>query len=196
MIGETLGTQGGLLVMHRALRSLLVIVIALVVAGGACAPPEELLDDEVGVNLYDRPEEAELENDRERALGESATVHELEATALSFEFVPQLSDTETAGYVVLEAKVENADRGTTDYDRLDWAVEFADGTTKNRIAATSQEGQLESGEIERGQTVQGKVLFQVGSERGKMYILYAPRRTARLSDQERERGVWEIVVEG
>lgn len=181
--------------MHRALRPLTLLTIAFALVAGACMPPEELLDEEVGESLYDRPEDAELEGDRERALGDPAIVHDLEATVLSAEFRQQLSDTENAGYLVADVKVENPDRGTTDYDRLDWVLEFPDGSTKNRIAAASQPDQIESGELERGQTAQGKVYFQIGAQRGTFYVLYAPREQARLNDPEKERGVWEVTIE-
>lgn len=181
--------------MHRVLRPLTLLTVVLALVAGACMPPEELLDEDLGADLYDRPEEAELENDRERPLGESAEVHDLVATVVSGQFVQQLSETENAGYLVAEVKLENPDRGTTKYDRLDWALELPDGTTKNRIAAASQADQFGTGEIEEGQTVQGKVFFQIGAEKGTFYVLYAPRRQARLNESEKERGVWQIVIE-
>jgi hypothetical protein len=195
MITGKLGTQGGLHDMHRALRTLIVIAVTLALAGGACMPPEELLDEDIGVNLYDRPEDAELENDRERELGDPAEVHGLEATAISGTFQQQLSDTDNAGYLVVDVKLENAASGTTSYDRLDWVLQLPDGTTKNRIAAAGQPDQMEGGDLERDQTLQGKVYFQIGTQRGAFYVLYAPRRAARTNDTEKERGVWLVTVE-
>ena len=150
---------------------------------------------DIGVNLYDRPEDAELENDRERELGDPAEVHGLEATAISGTFQQQLSDTDNAGYLVVDVKLENAASGTTSYDRLDWVLQLPDGTTKNRIAAAGQPDQMEGGDLERDQTLQGKVYFQIGTQRGAFYVLYAPRRAARTNDTEKERGVWQVTVE-
>ena len=152
--------------MHRVLRLTTLIGIALALATGACMPPEEILDADQGESIYDRPADAELENDRERVLGDSANVHGLTATVLGVEFVPQLSDTDTAGYLVATVKLENTESGTTKYDRLDWVLELADGSTKNRIAAAGQPDQIEADELERDQSVEGKVYFQIGPERG------------------------------
>ncbi len=181
--------------MHRVLRPLTLIGIALFLVMGACTPPEDLLDDEIGEDLYDRPEDAELENDRERVLGDPADVHGLQATLIAAEFVPQLSETDTAGYLVATVKLENVDSGTTSYDRLDWVLEFPDGSTKNRIAAAGQPDQIESEELEQDDSVEGKVYFQIGSERGDFYVLYAPRRAAQMRDNDKERGVWRVTIE-
>lgn len=181
--------------MHRALRPLTLLTIALALVAGACMPPEELIDEEVGESLYDRPEEAELEGDRERALGDSATVHNLEATVLSAEFEQQLSDTETAGYLVAHVRLMNPTRRTVEYDRLDWVLEFPDGSTKNRIAAASRGDQIDSDDIAQDETVEGNVYFQIGQTRGTFYVLHAPRRAAQDPESERERGVWEATIE-
>lgn len=181
--------------MHRVLRPLTLIGLVLALLTGACMPPEEILEDDLGEDLYDRPEDAELENDRERVLGDPADVHGLQATVVAAEFVPQLSETETAGYLVAEVKLENLDRGETPYDRLDWVLEFPDGSTKNRIAAASQPDQIESDDLASDASVEGKVYFQIGSERGEFYVLYAPRRAAQMNDNEKERGVWKVTIE-
>lgn len=127
-----------------------------------------------------RPDRAE--QDLEREVGDGAQLAGYTTTVLDTEFRRSISPLETVGYLVVEVRIVNRRDEDQPYNLYDWQLVREDGSTIDPALTTGKN--LGSGVLEPGESVTGDVVFEVGDERGDLYIVYKPD----LFDAAR--GIW------
>lgn len=108
------------------------------------------------------------------------------ATLSSAGFQPTLSDFETAGYLVAEVTVMNTDDKAQPYNTFDWKLQTPNGQVID--PGFSSADQLGSGDLVKDGTVSGKVVFEVGANKGDFFVIYKPDAF------DAARGLWKVTV--
>ena len=127
------------------------------------------------------------EEDQNVELGESVELSGYTTTVESAQFVDQLSELETEGYLIADVIVFNRDDEAQPYNMLDWRLQTPNGQILNPTF-TSEEGMLSAGELIKGGNVRGKVIFQVGAATGDFFLIYKP------DPYDAARGLWKVTL--
>jgi Domain of unknown function (DUF4352) len=87
----------------------------------------------------------------------------------------------------IRVRIQNRDSQVQPYGPLDWKIQTTDGRLVTP-AQNEREDALRSGELDRGESVEGTLVFDL--EPGTYYVLYRPDLF------NRARGVWRVEVTG
>lgn len=125
--------------------------------------------------------------DQERNMGEGAELSGYTATVASAGYQPSVSTFEEKGYIVAEVTILNRDEKAQSYNYYDWKIQTPSGQIHDP-SFTAAEGALDSGDMVSNGNVAGKVVFEVGSEKGDFYIIYKP------DPFDAARGIWKVTL--
>lgn len=174
---------------HRARRIVAVLAtVPLALSAVACVPTGTRGgDQDTAVLFEERPDRTDADVDRR--LGDPMKVGAFEAAVTSAEFVAELGPNDTAGYIVAQVQVENTEATKLETSRFHWKVLTPTGELKSHtLVEGGREGELVTKqELQKGESVSGTLAFNIGSERGPFYLVFAPRA------KNETRGVWGPV---
>lgn len=167
----------------------LLVVIAAVAGGGGDKASDTAKDvvedaqtpDTVATDRADRQRE-----DQEVAIGQNVRLSGYTATVMAAKFQPTISQFEEDGYLVADVTVANRDDRAQPYNVFDWKLQTPNGQVIDPTI-TSQE-QLGSGDLVKGGSVSGKVVWEIGAGKGEFIIIYKPDAF------DAARGIWKVTV--
>jgi hypothetical protein len=137
--------------------------------------------------LYPNRPDAQ-DKDHEAAIGQGAELRGRTATVTSANFQPSLSQFENDGYIVADVTILNRNSDAQPYNLLDWRIQTPNGQVLDP-AFTALPDQLQSGDLVGNGTVNGKVVFKVGSApQGQFFLIYKPDAFAS------DRGIWGVTL--
>lgn len=138
-------------------------------------------------DLYpERPDRKQ--DDQEREPGKDfVSISGYRAAVAAVKFYPAISEFERDGYVVATAFIGNVDPDGQSYNLFDWSLQTPTGSMMSPTISTIDDA-LTSGSLIKGGHVTGQVVFDVGSERGRFYLLYEP------DILHPGRGVWAVDI--
>jgi uncharacterized protein DUF4352 len=123
--------------------------------------------------------------DKERNIGQSVELSGYTATVTAAGYQASVSDFEKGGYVVSDVTILNRDDRAQSYNTFDWKLQTPSGQVLDPTFTTVN--QLGSGDLVKGGSVAGKVVFEVGSQKGDFYIIYKPDAF------DSDRGIWKVT---
>lgn len=123
--------------------------------------------------------------DKERNIGQSVELSGYTATVTAAGYQASVSDFEKDGYVVTDVTILNRDDRAQSYNTFDWKLQTPSGQVLDPTFTTVD--QLGSGDLVKGGSVGGKVVFEVGAEKGDFYIIYKPDAF------DSDRGIWKVT---
>jgi hypothetical protein len=124
--------------------------------------------------------------DQERNIGGEARLSGYTTTVTAAGFQQAVSDFEEDGYIVADVKIFNRDDKAQPYNVFDWSLQTPNGQVVD-IDFTTVET-LSSGDLVPGGEVTGKVVFEVGTQKGDFYLIYKPDAF------DGARGIWKVTV--
>lgn len=90
------------------------------------------------------------------------------------------------GYIVTAVSILNRAPTEQPYDESHWKLQTPAGAVIDKTFATTPS--LGSGTLTANERATGRVVFEVGAEKGHFYLLYAP------SPGGADRGVWKVTL--
>ena len=124
--------------------------------------------------------------DQERNIGDGAELSGYTATVVSAAFQQSLSSFQDDGYVVADVTILNRDKKTQPFSLFDWRLQTSSGRV---IDPTAMGSTLDfMADLVAGGTAAGKVVFEVGAEKGDFYLIYKP------DPYDGARGIWKVTV--
>lgn len=127
------------------------------------------------------------ERDIERNIGQAAELSGYTATVTGSQFLQEVSPFERDGYLVADVAIQNRDDEAQSYNVFEWKLLTPGGQIIDPTFATV-DGQLQSGDLVKGGSVAGRIVWEVGSQRGDYFVIYDP------SDLGDDRAVWKATV--
>lgn len=180
--------------------AIVVIGIIMAISGGGDGETQPTAEDGENADVADEPAgDAEQEealfpnrvdrqpNDVERRVGETVEVGGYAVTVANAEFQQSVSDFEDAGYLIADVEIVNNSDRAQPYNVFDFRVQTPGGEVQDAGFVTVPD-QLESGDLVQGGETSGKVVFEIGDEKGMFFILYKPNAF------DDARGVWGVRV--
>lgn len=149
------------------------------------APDEGSGDDPNPGELFPGRTDTQSE-DQERNIGEAARLSGYTTTVNVAEFVPQVSDFETSGYIHINVTTVNRDETAQPYNLFDWRLQTPGGQVIDPTFVTASS--LESGDLVGGGEVTGDVYFDVGGQTGEFFVIYKPDAF------DAARGIWSVTI--
>lgn len=174
----------------------LIVVIAAIAGGGGDDSSEVATDSpktssdsggssKEGNTLFPgRPDAKKA--DIERNIGESAELSGYTVTVTKAGFQGEVSEFEKDGYLVADVTILNRDDKAQSYNVFEWKLITPAGQIIDPTFTSAK--QLGSGDLAKGGTVSGQIVWEVGTQKGDFYVVYDP------SDFGDERGVWKATV--
>lgn len=170
----------------------LVLVVLLIIgaaAGGGDKASDTAKDvvqdaqtaDTVATDRADRQKE-----DQEVAIGQGVQVSGYTGTVTAASFKPTISQFEQDGYLVADVSVVNRDDKAQPYNTFDWKLQTPSGQVID--PTFTSEKQLGSGDLVKGGSVSGKVVWEIGAAKGQFIIIYKP------DPFDAARGIWKVTV--
>jgi hypothetical protein len=126
-------------------------------------------------------------NDKDRQVGQPAELSGFTATVTSAGFQQQLNQFERDGYLVADVTLLNRDARAQSYNTFYWKLITPEGQIID--PAFTGADQLGSGDLVRGGSISGKLIWEVGTQRGDFYVIFDPPDVA-----DDDRGVWKVTV--
>lgn len=133
----------------------------------------------------DRPDAQD--EDQVAQMGGSVQLSGYTATVTAAVFQQSISQFESSGYIVADVTVVNRDEKAQPYNLFDWKIQTPNGQVLDP-EFTSLEDALGSGDLVKGGTATGKVVFEVGGVKGDFFVIYKPDAF------DAARGVWKVSV--
>lgn len=124
--------------------------------------------------------------DIERNIGEAAELSGYTVTVVKAVFRGEVSEFEKDGYLAADVTLLNRDDKAQSYNVYEWKLITPAGQIIDPTITSAK--QLGSGDLAKGGTVSGQVIWEVGSQKGPYYIVYDP------SDFGEERGIWKATI--
>lgn len=124
--------------------------------------------------------------DIERNIGQSAELSGYTATVTNAGFQGEVSDFENKGYLVADVTITNRDDDAQPYNTFEWKLITPGGQIIDPTFTST--GQLGSGDLVKGGTVSGKIVWEVGNQKGDFFVIYDP------ADFGDERAVWKATI--
>ncbi|MDQ1499324.1 MAG: hypothetical protein QOI86_2664 [Actinomycetota bacterium] len=124
--------------------------------------------------------------DHERNIGQGADLVGYTATVKSAGFQQSVSQFEKNGYVAIDVTVLNRNSGSQPYNTFDWKLQTPGGQVIDPGITSGQS--LGSGDLVSGGNVSGKVVFEVGTQKGDFFVIYKPKAF------DSSRGIWKVTV--
>lgn len=125
--------------------------------------------------------------DQERKTGEDAVINGVSARVVRAAFEQSVSDFEENGYIVADVSLRNVGDETRPYNELDWQVQTPAGQVKD-VGFTTAEGTIGSGDLVSGGMKDGKVVVEIGAEKGDFYLIWKPEPF------DAARGIWKVTL--
>jgi hypothetical protein len=125
-------------------------------------------------------------SDIERNVGQSAELSGYTVTVGRAAFQGEVSQFEKDGYLVADVTILNRDDKAQSYNVFEWKLITPQGQIIDPTITSTK--QLGSGDLAKGGTVSGQVIWEVGSQKGDYYVVYDP------SDFGDERAVWKATI--
>lgn len=126
--------------------------------------------------------------DQERKPGKDfVSISGYRAAVAALKFYPAISEFERDGYVVATVFIGNIDPAGQSYNLFDWSLQTPTGRVMSPTISTVDDA-LTAGALIKGGHTTGQVVFDVGNERGRFYLLYQP------DILQSARGVWGVDV--
>jgi hypothetical protein len=169
------------------------VVVALLFIAAALGGGDEASDtardavrdaqtpDTVASDRADRQRE-----DQEVAVGGSVRLSGYTATVVAAMFQPTLSEFEEQGYLVADVSVENRDDEAQPYNTFDWKLQTPNGQVIDPTFTSAN--QLGSGDLVKGGTVSGRVVWEIGATKGDFFVIYKP------DVFDAARGIWKVTL--
>lgn len=111
--------------------------------------------------------------DVEKALGEPGEVSGCEVTVTQAGYRPKLNEFMAEGYLVADvAMVNNADKAQP-YNPFHWKLVTPNGQIIDPTFGGG-DNDLQAGDLTTGGRVNGKIVWEVGAQKGDYYIIYDP----------------------
>lgn len=161
-----------------------IAVIAIAAAGNKVATDLSKASTNVTVDPS-RPDAQK--KDHVAALGGSVEFAGYTATVSSAAFQQNVSQFETAGYLVADAIVQNRDAQSQSFNLFNFRLQTPDGQVIDPTFS-SLPGQMESGALVSGGRASGKVVWKVGNTKGDYFVIYKPK------PYDASRGLWKVTV--
>lgn len=175
----------------RFILPLAIVVIGVIAAaaGGGDKASDTATDavrdaqtpDTVATGRADRQKE-----DQEVAVGRSVQLSGYTATVMAASFRPTISEFEEDGYFVADVTITNRDDKAQPYNTFDWKLQTPNGQVID--PTFTSEKQLGSGDLVKGGSVGGKVIWEIGASKGEFIIIYKP------DPFDAARGIWKVTV--
>lgn len=124
--------------------------------------------------------------DQEVAIGQSAKLSGYTATVQKAGFQQSLSEFEDNGYLVADVTIANRDDKSQPYNVFDWKLQTPNGQVIDPTITSTD--QLGSGDLVKGGSVSGKVIFEIAGGKGDFYVIYKP------DPFDAARGIWKVTV--
>lgn len=124
--------------------------------------------------------------DQEREIGGEVRLSGYTTAVTGAAYQAELSMFEDEGYLVADVTVANRDQDAQSYNTFDWKLQTPSGQVVDPTFGSVD--QLGSGDLVSGGQVAGKVLFEVGSEKGDFYVIYKP------DPFDAARGIWKVTL--
>lgn len=125
--------------------------------------------------------------DQNVALGESVRLSGYTTVVTSAEFQPTVSEFETDGYLVVDVTIANRDAEAQPYNYFDFKLQTPKGQVIDPTVS-SIEGALNAGDLIKGGTVSGKIVWEVGATKGDFFVIYKP------DPFDAARGLWKVTL--
>lgn len=172
------------------LLGLILILVGLAVAGSGSDTDDtpEVAgsggEQERGNTLFPgRPDSKD--SDIERNIGQGADLSGYTATVTQAGFRGELDQFFTGGYLVADVTLLNRDDDAQPYNTFEWKLITPGGQIIDPFFGGDQLG---AGDLVKGGTISGQLIWEVGDQKGDFYIIYDP------TDFGDERGVWKVTV--
>lgn len=141
-------------------------------------------DQEKGNTLFPgRPDTKD--DDIERNIGQGAELSGYTATVTKAGFQGEIDQFFTGGYLVTEVTIANRDDEAQPYNTFEWKLITPGGQIIDPFLGGEQLG---SGDLVKGGSISGQIIWEVGAQKGDFYIIYDP------SDFGDERAIWKVTV--
>lgn len=114
----------------------------------------------------------QLPNDRERQVGEEVRMLDYEVAVTAIRGLEELGPDEKVGYIEAAVEITNVGGGDRPYGPFDWYIRTPEDF--ERGPTDTSEDTLENGTLAPGDTVEGRVIFEVGRTRGEYFLAYQP----------------------
>lgn len=125
--------------------------------------------------------------DQNVAIGDSVELSGYTTTVKSAVFQPEVSEFEKGGYVVAEVTIANRDTKSQAYNPFDFKLQTPEGQVVDP-SFSSIDGQLHAGDLIKGGSVTGKIVWQVGATKGDFFVIYKP------DPFDAARGLWKVTI--
>jgi hypothetical protein len=125
--------------------------------------------------------------DQNVAIGEEVRLSGYTTTVSSATFQPEISDFEKDGYIVADVTIANRDDKAQSFNYFDFKLQTPGGQVIDPDF-TSMDGLLESGDLIKGGTASGKVVWKVGAAKGDFIVIYKP------DPFDAARGLWKVTI--
>ncbi len=127
--------------------------------------------------------------DKERRIGQPVELSGFTATPSAPTFKQSLSMFEEDGYVIIDVGLLNRDKKTQSYGSGDWKLQTPNGQVLDVNFVSSVEPTFEVfGDLINGGRVAGKIVFEVGPQKGDFYLIYKPDAF------DSARGIWQVKL--
>lgn len=127
------------------------------------------------------------EEDQNVAIGQEVRLAGYTTTVASAGFQPEISDFETDGYLVADVTISNRDDRAQAYNYFHFKLQTPGGQVID-ADFVSADGLLDSGDLIKGGTVSGKVVWEIGATKGDFFIIYKP------DPFNAARGLWKVTL--
>lgn len=184
--------KGGCLKVGLILLAIFVVLGIIGIVFAAIAANK--VADEVGKNLEAAtPEPVDPSNpdaqkeDQNAAIGESVKLSGYTTAVTAASFRGEISEFEDEGYLVADVSISNRDDKAQPYNYFDFKLQTPTGQVLDPTFATI-DGLLQSGDLIKGGSVAGKIVWEVGAAKGDFFIIYKP------DPFDAARGLWKVTL--
>jgi hypothetical protein len=166
-----------------AVIAVIVVFVAVTFLGRAATKKIDEVGDALSTPSTVDPSDVDArDEDQVLDIGESARISGFTATVKSAKFAETIEGGyPPGGYLVLLVSIENRDDDPQEPTPFSWNLQLPDGQVTGPITMGTLPGSMEA-----GQTVEGRLEFDVGDQQGDFFVLYRP------DPLDEARGVWTV----
>jgi len=125
--------------------------------------------------------------DQNVAIGDTVELSGYTTAVKSANFQGAISEFEEDGYLVADVAIANRDDEAQPFNYFDFKLQTPGGQVIDPTFA-STDGLLQSGDLIKGGSVTGKVIWEVGAAKGDYFVIYKPDAF------NAARGLWKVTI--